>query len=385
MFADAMEGALKKKGIKTHKRTIKAVKKYSIKLRSHLDHVVDNLPGVIKLAGKGISLVAGMAKFSESDVKEISELLGDKRAIVLIDDLDRANPKIVPELLLATREVLDMCGFSYIMAFDPEVVVASLGDYHNKWGDNGKFLEKIIDFPRWIPIPATERIIDLTKHELRDACPGFDLDALDRISNWIPSNPRKARAFVRCLWTMREQVGRFQHDEFQWELIYLSSLLSSSWPRFFHLLLNDEIVHKEHRALLVSGIMSRTRQDEKSKEHLNNIENRLEQLWMESEGYECDKAYAIGVAREIVRKANNFRDSIGRYSFFVEGPLPITLRECREMVDILDCQGDKKVNLMKWLDDHMERWNLGIDRLKYELIEELLLLIDSCDHRLTTM
>ena len=46
--------------------------------------------------------------------------------IAFIDDLDRATPELLPKLLLALREILDLPGFTFVLAFDNEIVADGL-------------------------------------------------------------------------------------------------------------------------------------------------------------------------------------------------------------------------------------------------------------------
>ncbi|MCX4152237.1 MULTISPECIES: P-loop NTPase fold protein [Paraburkholderia] len=52
-----------------------------------------------------------------------------KRVVVVIDDLDRANPQAIPQILMAVRELLDIPGFAFVLAFDPAVVEKSLSSF----------------------------------------------------------------------------------------------------------------------------------------------------------------------------------------------------------------------------------------------------------------
>ena len=98
-----------------------------------------------KGVGVGIEMVKSLFDFSAGDLKSLRAELGEKRVIVLIDDLDRTAAELVPEILFALKEIMDVPGFSFICAFDPVVVGDVLGRFHPGFGDGLKFLEKIID------------------------------------------------------------------------------------------------------------------------------------------------------------------------------------------------------------------------------------------------
>src|ERR1051325_1022742 len=75
----------------------------------------------------------------------------ETRCIVLVDDIDRAEPSLLPPLLFALHEVLVAMPITFVIALDPTVVGAALKVHHPGFGDGLAFLEKMIQFPRWLP------------------------------------------------------------------------------------------------------------------------------------------------------------------------------------------------------------------------------------------
>src|ERR1043166_3599023 len=136
-----------------------------------------------KLIGSGLELVKHCFRFSAADLESLREALGNKRVIVLIDDLDRTAATLVPQILFALKEIMDTPGFSFVAAFDPCVVGKVLGHQHVGFDDGLKFLDKIIDYPRWLPpapvdaltklaIADSKRFCDYVPEvEIRDAVP----------------------------------------------------------------------------------------------------------------------------------------------------------------------------------------------------------------------
>jgi predicted KAP-like P-loop ATPase len=99
----------------------------------------------------GIGLLRKYLVFSADDLAKLRDILGERRLIITIDDLDRTDAKLVPEILFALKEIMDVPGMAFICAFDPLIVGRVLGDSHAGFGDGLNFLEKIIDYPRWLP------------------------------------------------------------------------------------------------------------------------------------------------------------------------------------------------------------------------------------------
>jgi len=83
---------------------------------------------------------------------QIRNKIGDRKMVVMIDDLDRVRPELVPELLLLLREALDQPNFFYILALDPVVVTRGLATVHEAWGESTDFWKRSsnchVDSPR---------------------------------------------------------------------------------------------------------------------------------------------------------------------------------------------------------------------------------------------
>ncbi|RLM33157.1 P-loop NTPase fold protein [Haloarcula sp. Atlit-120R] len=81
----------------------------------------------------------------ESDLKDL-----DERIIVMIDDIDRLNPKETLQMFQIIKSVADFPNVTYLLAFDRSVVVDALeqeGNIH----DGYLYLDKIVQLPLHIP------------------------------------------------------------------------------------------------------------------------------------------------------------------------------------------------------------------------------------------
>ena len=63
----------------------------------------------------GIGLLRKFLVFSADDLAKLGEILGERRLIVTIDDLDRTDAKLVPEILFALKEIMDVPGMAFIL------------------------------------------------------------------------------------------------------------------------------------------------------------------------------------------------------------------------------------------------------------------------------
>ena len=127
-FGIQLVGALKEANILVEsglKRVARSVQK-NLSGLGDLTESAAGLLGKDKIVTSTFGLVGNWLKPDGAQVKKIRASLGDARIIVFIDDLDRATPELLPKLLLALRELLDLPGFTFVLAFDNEIVANGL-------------------------------------------------------------------------------------------------------------------------------------------------------------------------------------------------------------------------------------------------------------------
>ena len=179
------------------------------------------------------------------ELNAIREKLGSRRIVVLVDDLDRADPKLVPQLLLAFRELLDLPGFTFILAFDEEIVSAALKDYHSAWTDGTDFLEKILDFRFYLPPVTDLQTHALLQRSLSTFCDFVPLSSAAEIQDLVPRNPRKLKSLVRGLSALKLDIVRHDADELSWIDIWLAQLIKCESQTFFTNILGDGVLEQE--------------------------------------------------------------------------------------------------------------------------------------------
>ncbi len=215
------------------------------KLQEKLGSTVlpDVAQGTAELFGKdkvyksALGLVGKWLKPDGAQVKKIREKLGDKRVIVFIDDLDRATPELLPKLLLSLREILDLPGFTFVLAFDNEIVADGLVTANSAWGDGENFLDKILDFHYYLP-PISKAGKHLLLKNMLDRYAKFvPQDSIGPIEHLLPDNPRKLKRLVRGLVSLQPQLTRHGADELNWVEIWLAEMIrQESYPFFLRLL-----------------------------------------------------------------------------------------------------------------------------------------------------
>jgi hypothetical protein len=245
-FGDSLLDALEEEKLEVEFPGKGTIRKLQEKLGS--TGIPDLVQGGMELWGKdklykgALGFVGKWLKPDGEQVKKIREKLGDKRVIVFIDDLDRATPELLPKLLLSLREILDLPGFTFVLAFDNEIVADGLITANKAWGDGDNFLDKILDFHYYLP-PVSKAAKRLLLRNMLDRYAKFvPQDSIDAIEHLLPDNPRKLKRLVRGLVSLQPQLSRHGADELNWVEIWLAEMIrQESYPFFMRLLDGDAL------------------------------------------------------------------------------------------------------------------------------------------------
>ncbi len=227
----------------------------------------DNIQGAANDRSVGVALhfvelVKDWFAYGAKDMEALLAEMDGKRVIVTIDDLDRTNGAVIPEIFYALKEVMDKRGFSFICGFDPKVVGAILKEGNVGFGDGIRFLDKIIDFPRWLPVPSEELLTKLAVRDASTFCPFVPASELEEVIPLLPANPRAIRQFVRILALLAHQVERHHPHELHWASILVANVLKVRHPRLSHPLLQDKAFWEQ---ISVAQIMAHEKPEEVSK------------------------------------------------------------------------------------------------------------------------
>ena len=212
---------------------------------------ISQLDWKLKLADAiiGKALSTGSDKVREwhtsTIFSEISQALSEKKLVIFIDDLDRADPKILPDLLLTLREILDLPGVYYVLALSPEIVKEGLRQVHSGWKDDPvKFLEKIIEYPNFLPKPSEEDIKRYINHHIQ-SIPTIYPYIIEDLSDLFPKNPRHIKSFIRFLSALSGQYERFGEDEMDFRTLYCCLMLRLEYPKEVTQMINDQDLMKD--------------------------------------------------------------------------------------------------------------------------------------------
>ena len=118
---------------------------------------------------------------------------------MLIDDLDRCAPELLPRLLMSLREILDLPSFTFLLAFDDEIVARALASANPAWIEGSNFLEKIHDFRYHQPAITEKQKERFVSRAMSRYCPFVQAESTSKIQDLLPDNPRKLKSLIRSL------------------------------------------------------------------------------------------------------------------------------------------------------------------------------------------
>ncbi|MBD3156224.1 hypothetical protein GF369_00180 [Candidatus Peregrinibacteria bacterium] len=357
-FLDSVEKSFLNKKINLSGKRKRSIKKFITEKKNKIAYS-PCAPELTKLIGTGISIFGNHLTPSQKDLIQFKDFLGENRMIILVDDLDRANPRIVAELLLITRELFDIQGFSFVFAFDPKVINQALELYHKGLTGRGAFIDKIIDFQKWIPEPRTVDLLEMVKSDIDKYCPNVDTEALKEIEEYLPNNPRKIGSLVRNMWLCHKQLDRFDVDELEWEKTHLANVLITLWPNFFMHFALDRDLKEKFRSLALNMMTNNSDRDSKNE---NEIEDSFKKHWENSEedGNASELSVAIMAAKRLITGKNFWRmgDSESTYFYLFRGEHPITRKELKNLLNLGNNKEFFIEDIASWIDNHLRKWKL---------------------------
>lgn len=283
---------------------------------------------VLNAAG---NFVLSKLRLDRADLEELRTLAtaaGYPRVVVFIDDLDRADPRLLPKALLALREMLDWPDFAFVLAFDKAVIARALGEYSSAFGESAdRFLEKIIDVPFELPAPTVPQAQRLAEQALDDCCDFLPVDVRRRIAPWLPPNPRTAKLVARRLGALRSVAARHDPDEVDWFAIGVQTSLRLVLPPLAARVESDMLgIGKDFREHFADAAGGKRDPSEVIAEAVKEF---AKEDWSES-----DRRWLRGLVEtvKLARRTHAETKIVYEMELLVDEP-PFTWREYREVVD----------------------------------------------------
>ena len=319
------------------------------------------------LANDGLELVKKHLSSHSEDLANLRHVLNGKRVFVLVDDLDRTAAELVPEILYALKEVMDIPRFSFVCGFDPVVVGKVLRASHRGFGDGLKFLEKIIDYPIWLP-PATAA--GLMKIALADAvkyCPFVPTDDVRQVIPLLPQNPRAIRQFIRLVSLLKHQIERHHDYELRWPVILAATVIKVRHPKMANPLLNDPSFWQDiaMTEMMAGHSNENGKVPEEVTKHIANCEKEHSITLSNAERDQISQ----GLTRIVGKLSLWYGDGIelirGQMSI-TEAPQAVTWKEFEEC--LIFCKtGSLADQLEAWIVKHAKDQHCGEARVASEL------------------
>ncbi len=231
---------LNEAGVKVKKPSRKLLKTKII-LKKLLKKPVDAFGPLAQLdpyTSAGLPILKSFLSFNRKSLTKLQNFISGKRIIVLIDDLDRANPILVPQLLFAVKELLDLPSMFFVLAFDPNVVNDVL--YSNRKDKGKDFLDKIIDFPKWLPKLKDRDLLRLLQVESNKHLPFLDFNYIQQVFPYLSKNPRKLKQWLRLFIGFEDEIKRYNKEEINWTVFLLVNLIKIEFPNIFDLIFGNK-------------------------------------------------------------------------------------------------------------------------------------------------
>src|SRR5260370_29083138 len=252
-FGNRLSAALSDAGIPVDSTWLKAAKKSTKWLEtkgvSQIVKAGAAVAGREKVADAAFGLVGRWLKYDGPQIRAIQKKVREKRLVVLIDDLDRCAPELLPQLLLSLRELLDLPGFTFLLPFHDQIVARALSDENPAWSDGSDFLEKILDFRFHLPSITEKQKKRLVLNATAKYCPFVPQESTKNIEDLLPDSPRKLKTLIRAMAALRPQIHRHDPDELNWTDMWLAQMLRLESYDFVERLLRGNTLDKEAGSL----------------------------------------------------------------------------------------------------------------------------------------
>jgi len=294
----------------------------------------------------------------------LHKLPAQRRLVVIIDDLDRAAPEVVPHLLLALREVFDIRECAFVLALDPRILAKAFPAVHPGWGTTGEFIEKIIQFPFWLP-PATKAdLLRLANSSLEELPVFVDRAAVRDLIDLVPANPRRLKQYFRNVLRLRAVIERHDDDEMKWSILLLFELMRAISP-----LVASELFRSDSflKLLALSTLVPGDEKDEHGQKVRKDLQAEVSAAYKLVGAEDRGQEEFQGVIVAFGQRVGIIGDEGLKYWSRLDDDPPIfTWREFRSLTGAW--RDDRTTDTLRRLvDDHGKRRGVGFDAVLADL------------------
>lgn len=301
-----------------------------------------------------------------SIARYLRKLPPNRQLVVMIDDLDRAAPEVVPHLLLALRELFDVRGCAFIVALDPRVLARAFPLVHPGWGSTGEFIEKIIQFPFWLHPPTRDDVLHLANTSLERLPLSVDRDAVRDLADLLPKNPRRLKQYFRNVLRLRAIIERHDPDELRWSLLLLFELMRALAP-----LVTAHLCHSDTflKNLAIATLFPKDKtNDEHFKKLLTQLDADTHQAHLAfSSAPDVEQEFRTLIVAFTERAGIVGEDNLMYWARLDEAPPVFTWREYRELFS--DWRSTPTVAAIRsFVALHARRYALVVDVVTRDLL-----------------
>ena len=276
--------------------------------------------------------------------KELNKTLKDKRLFVFIDDLDRAEPDILYDLLMLLNEIVNLNRCVYIIGLDVEIACQVI---KNKIGFiNGKeFLDKIVNWSFDLPEPTDFEWQALLDKEIEKLDKNIKKEALKAIFPQLPKNPRKFKHFLRYISGLHKSfLSRFDENELEWKVLYLAQLIKMEFPKVFQKIISRKDILDDISQGMILDRMKENNQSLQESDKTPEWEQKLNDISNDVE--EAKKAHLINLYKGLRESAGfniTHEDHLKKHLLVIEAPELFTWKEYKSFKKELILLTDEEI------------------------------------------
>lgn len=128
--------------------------------------------------------------------KRLSDALkkGNKRILVIIDDIDRLTSDEIRQLFGTVKAVADFPNVIYLLSFDKNVVVRALSESQGIPGT--EYLEKIVQVPLELPTPDRFSLFNMFREKVEEIVSGTEAGILEK-AEWKMAFSEVCERFIQ--------------------------------------------------------------------------------------------------------------------------------------------------------------------------------------------
>lgn len=151
------------------KKVLDLIDRYAVFFE--LAKFIPDIGAILASIGSGVQKVAsGTLEDQEGDLQSVKDQIvealkkAQMRLIISIDDIDRLSDDEIATVFQLVKSLADFPNTIYLLAFDYDIVVASLNNVQKARGK--EYLEKVVQVPFKIPEPDQEAINNILLNKL---------------------------------------------------------------------------------------------------------------------------------------------------------------------------------------------------------------------------